>query len=65
VAFAVELTGLTASDAIELVLGQMDVGDGGIIAVDAKGVPAMHFTTGGMFRGHLTNANAEPQTFIF
>ncbi len=52
-------------DAVRATLARMDPGDGGIIAVDARGTPVLEFTTGGMFRALLTHDMDEPIVSIW
>ncbi len=66
VSFQMEFTGCSVDAAVAGTLASMEAGSGGMIAVDAAGVPVMQFTTGGMFRGYLRSSDpAHPVTQIW
>ena len=65
VAVMMEMSELTAEQAVKQVLGGMNPGDGGMIAVGQGGDFVLHFTTGGMFRAVLTDTMLKPDAAIW
>lgn len=61
-----ELKGLTVEQAANQVIDFLSSvgGDGGVIAMDAKGNIAMPFNTEGMFRGYIRN-DGRPHVFMY
>jgi beta-aspartyl-peptidase (threonine type) len=61
-----ELKGLTVEQAAKQVIDFLSSvgGDGGVIAMDAKGNIAMPFNTEGMYRGYI-RSDGQPHVFIY
>ncbi len=66
IADLMELKGLTVEQAAKQVIDFLSTvgGDGGVIAMDAKGNIAMPFNTEGMFRGYV-HGDGQPHVFMY